>query len=88
MVNYINDPDMPADTKLQAKDFLKFNAKTLWLSGVDFSKYPQMFCNFIWNQPYIYNVSVPSTDKNYHPGSLGAHNSGAALLEGITRLKD
>jgi len=87
MVDYANDEDMPANTRQQVKTFLIFNAKTLWLTGLDHSKYPQMFCNFIWNQLYIYNVSVPSTDANYCPGSLGAHNSGAALLEGITRLK-
>jgi predicted alpha-1,6-mannanase (GH76 family) len=86
MVNYANDTDMPADTRLLVKNFLIFNAKTLWLTGMKHSEYPRMFCNFVWNEQYIYNVSVASTDTNYRPGSLGAHNSGAALLEGMTRL--
>ena len=87
MVNYANDTAMPSITRQQVKDFLKYNAQTLWLTGVDYSKYPQMFCNFVWDRLYVYNISVPSTDTNYRPGSLGAHNSGAALLEGMTRIQ-
>jgi len=90
MINYINDPEMPADMRQRARRFLTFNAKTLWNAGLDQSLYAssRMFCNFVWNTLYIYNVSVPSSDANYRPGSLGAHNSGAALLEGMTRLND
>ena len=88
MVSYANDPQMPAATRQQVKDFLKFNAQTLWLQGLDHSQFPRMFCNFIWNQIYVYNVGVPNSDNNYRPGQVGAHNSGAALIEGMTRLVD
>ncbi len=78
MVNYANDPDMPSDTREQIRTFLKFNAETLWFGNMNRSLYPKMFANFVWNQVY-------TVDGN--PGSLGAHNSGAALIEGMTRLR-
>lgn len=77
MVTYANDTSMPAATRQQVKDFLTYNARMLWFHNMDKSLYPKTFAGFVWNQKY--NVAG-------NPGSLGAHNSGAALLEGMTRL--
>ncbi len=78
MVNYVNDTSMPADTRQQVKTFLIYNARLLWFHNMDKTLYPKTFANFSWNS--VYNVAN-------NPGSLGAHNSAAALMEGITRLQ-
>lgn len=78
MVNYANDESMPVETRQQVKTFLIYNARLLWFHNMDKTLYPKTFANYSWN-------SVYHADGN--PGSLGAHNSGAALMEGITRLK-
>lgn len=78
MVNYANDPSMPSDKRKEVREFLVRNGEMLWRDNMDRSKYPKMFANFSWELPY-------AVEGN--PGSLGAHGSGAALLEGITRLQ-
>jgi predicted alpha-1,6-mannanase (GH76 family) len=78
MVNYINDTAMPADIREEAKRFMRYNAETLWLFNMDRSMYPAMYCNHEWDRFYT---------EQGNPGSCGAHNGGAALLEGMTRLK-
>ena len=78
MVNYANDPSMPSDKRKEVAEFLVRNGEMLWRNNMDRSKYPKMFANFSWELPY-------TVEGN--PGSLGAHGSGAALIEGITRLQ-
>lgn len=78
MVNYANDSSMPSDKREEVREFLVRNGEMLWRDNMDRSKYPKMFANFSWELPY-------TVEGN--PGSLGAHGSGAALLEGITRLQ-
>lgn len=78
LVNYANDEAMPAATRQEVKTFLMYNANVLWFHSMVKDNYPQSFVNFSWEVPY-------RVEGN--PGSLGACSSGAALLEGVTRLK-
>lgn len=79
MINYINDTDMPADKRQEARTFMIRNARYMWFHNMDKTLYPKTFANYSFSSYY---------NEEGNPGSLGAHNSAAALLEGITRLTD
>lgn len=79
MINYINDTDMPDDKRQEARTFMIKNARYMWFHNMDKTLYPKTFANYSFSSYY-------RAENN--SGSLGAHNSAAALLEGITRLND
>ena len=75
----VSDQFVPADKRQEARTFMIRNARYMWFHNMDKTLYPKTFANYSFSSYY---------NKEGNPGSLGAHNSAAALLEGITRLTD
>lgn len=69
------------DIRKNIKELLLKNAYTLWVENMDRSLYPRMYANRYWGELY-----PASSYPDRYPGSLGAHTSGASLLEAVARM--
>ncbi|MCD7968972.1 MAG: alpha-1,6-mannanase [Alistipes sp.] len=82
IINLANDEATPSDLAQEIKDFLLYNATSLWFDKVDRTIYPTMFFNYGWGAGIYPYDGI----KDSKPGSCGAQTSGTALMEGMTRI--
>lgn len=73
-VNLIQDENALYNIRVSLKSFLEKNGTAL-RNNLQHYKYPAMYCNYFWGQPFTGNIA-----------SMGAQVSGASLLEGVARL--
>lgn len=74
-VNFVLDPAADSHSAASIREKLLQNARTLNKSLLK-SSFPNMYCNYYWG-----DVLAPSDLV-----SMGAHASGAALMEGVARM--
>lgn len=74
-VNYVLDPKADKTVAAQIREKLLFNAKTL-NKNLRKDEYPNMFANYFWGEKVAERGLV----------RMGAHCSGAALIEGVARM--
>lgn len=79
-VNFVLDQSVSRSIRTTAKDFLLYNAETLWKSNLDRNKWPKMYCSFYWGEIWS------DANEEQYKGSTGAHTSGCSLIENIARM--
>ena len=75
-VNYVLDEEMPSSNRVNLCRLIQKNTTTMW-KNLDLSRYPIVFCNYDWTQPYT------GSDSD---ASMGAACSGASLMENSARM--
>ena len=75
-VNYVLDDEMPTSNRTNLCRLIQKNTTTMW-QNLDLSRYPIVFCNYDWTQPYT------GADSD---ASMGASCSGASLMENSARM--
>ena len=75
-VNFVLDEDMSSSNRISLCRLIQKNTTTMW-KNLDLSRYPIVFCNYDWTQPYT------GADKD---ASMGAMCSGASLMENSARM--
>lgn len=75
-VNHVLDVEMVSKNRQTIAEFIHKNAQTMYAT-LDWSRYPTVFCNYDWTQPYT------GADND---ASMGAMCSGASLLENTARM--
>lgn len=75
--NFVLDTSLDYGRRMQLMSLMKRNGDALW-ENLDTSRYPAMYCNFYWGEPWDYNK----------PGHMGAMTSGASLMVNLARLGD
>ena len=75
-VNYVLDEDMSYTNRVNLCKLILKNTTTMW-TNLDISRYPIVFCNYDWTQPYT------GSDSD---ASMGAACSGASLMENSARM--
>ena len=79
-VNFVLDSAVGRSIRTTAKDFLLYNAETLWKSNLDRNKWPKMYCSFYWGETWS------DANEEQYKGSTGAHTSGCSLIENVARM--
>lgn len=79
-VNFILDTTVDRSMRILARDFLLYNAETLWKNNLDRNKWLRMFCSFYWGEIWS------DANENEFKGSTGAHASGCSLIENVARM--
>ena len=79
-VNFVLDSAVGRSIRTTAKEFLLYNAETLWKSNLDRNKWPKMYCSFWWGETWS------DANEEQYKGSTGAHTSGCSLIENVARM--
>lgn len=74
-VNFVLDPNADSHSAASIKEKLLQNARTLNKNLLK-NTFPNMYCNYYWGEALSPSDQV----------SMGAHASGAALIEGVARM--